>query len=122
MRVKVLQLDEPNANGRIYPTEAIMEAIQKAPDSVLGTIGIPETPEFDLSAVALAANQFRIEDGYLTAEVTVLKTPAGETLQQLIDNGHVAFRPIGYGTVGEDGTISNYTMHSISVLSKDLAA
>lgn len=122
MRVKVLQLDTPNTNGRIYPATVVMEAIEKAPNSILGTIGLGEGTELELGEVAIAANQFQIADGYLTAEITILETPAGKEARTLIETGGVAFRPVGYGDVAEDGTISNYRIHSISLLPKDNAA
>jgi hypothetical protein len=122
MRVKLVQLDQPNANNRVYPTEAIKEAIAKAPDSLLGTIGLAKSVELELGEVAMAANQFKIIDGYLTAEITILETPAGKAAKELIENDSVAFRPVGYGNVAEDGTVSNYTFHSISMIPKGDAA
>lgn len=121
MKVQLLKLDEKNLNGRIYSTVEIEKAISQIKDGgVFGVNGAQETPFIDVSKISMSAKNLRVEDGYLVADVKVLDTPAGKELQLMLDD--VEFRPSGYGRVNEDGTLSDYTLLSISAVKKGTGA
>ena len=118
MRMNILQLDTPTANGHVYTEEAVKNAIDSAPDSIVGTLGYQPEP-ISIDKIALMANDFIIKDGWLTAKFTALKTPAGEQLQQLIDDGvKLDVEASGYGKLGEDKVIHDYRIKSLSIVVK----
>ena len=116
--VKVVDLDTPNRNNRIYTTEAVQQALETVKLPMMGVLGEPEDHlTISLHRVSHAVEQLEIKDGAVWAKVNVLKTPGGLMLKQLLDAGHdVGYGIIGTGDVADDGTVSNLTIISISAV------
>jgi len=123
MKILIQKLDEKNRNGRVYTTAAMTEAVSLVKGAIHGTIGDRDFKQpINLLEVSHAVNNLRVEDGYLVGDMTVLKTPGGETLKQLMDAGEIVFRPMGTGKIDKDGNVSEFSFLGISALSKDMAA
>lgn len=116
---ELCKLDQPNKNGRIYPTAAMEAAIAQIKDPLMGTIG-ELTSVVDLSQVAFMASNLRIEDGKLLGEINITQTPKGYVLEQVISE--MAFRTVGTGVVGEDGVVRDYQLTCVAAVPKDEAA
>lgn len=119
--VKVMDLDVPNRNNRIYPTAVVQEALENVKLPMMGVIGEPEDHlTVSLSRVSHAVENFEIRDGAVWASVKVLKTPAGQALQALLDNDvKVGYGIVGTGNVGADGTVTDLNIISVSVVDGD---
>lgn len=125
----LLRVDVPNGNNRIYPREVVEQAIAKfqsdTPRSLTGMLGTPEGSSIPFSQMCCFIDNLHINDnGYLIGEFTALKTPAGETFQQMMATfpDKVAFRTIGVARLTEDNRVSNFYLTGVSVLEKDKAA
>jgi len=104
MKQKLLLLDEPNHNYRVYPKEVVQKALDtNVVKAVLGcaiTLKTDFTADVDLQKISHYTQNLRIEDNYLVGDVTVMKTPEGITLQTLLDRGcNIKFSPSGTGIV-----------------------
>jgi hypothetical protein len=121
MITRILKVDTPNSNGRIYTREAIETAIEKhAGNPLMISLGVQEKTELDMNRITGVMTNLSIDgDGYLVGEITRLNLPAAETLDKLTD---MAYIPVGYGTVGEDGAIRDYTFSYIAVIPALMAA
>jgi hypothetical protein len=124
MKVKILELDKPNKNGRIYPTAVIAKSLESVKYPVFGELGFNPyggvLATIDVSNISHKVENLRIEDGFLVGDVTVLKTPKGLILEQVISNAE--FLPKGTGSIDKDGNISEYSLISVGVFNKDGAA
>ena len=123
---KIMILDHPNKNNHIYSTEAIQEALTRLPEQLVGEFGpsysnvdylIPDSIfNVDLSNVSHRVDNLRIEDGYLVGDITTLKTPAGISLESILEE--VDFRPRSIGTIVRDGN-GNGIITDINIISVD---
>lgn len=100
---EVLILDVPNLNNRVYPEDVIKRAIEQWQDeTMIGQIGMPAGPTMvvDYDNVSHQITNLRIENGSLIADITVLDTPNGRLLQDLLTTGAcMDFRTAGIGHV-----------------------
>jgi hypothetical protein len=120
MRAKILELNVPNKNGRIYTTEAVQAAIEQTKGrDIFGSIGYPDdfNGTVNLERVSHRAVNIRIEDGDVFADIKIMNTPNGKILKQL-EGADVPlhFRPAGFANIAADGTVSDYQIISIDVV------
>jgi hypothetical protein len=119
----VLTVDTPNKNGRVYSSAAIEEALAKAKDGH-GSL-TPNDPD-DMNYWSHAYQNLRLEGNELKADITVMDTPYGTILQQLMTEGvGIAFRPRGIGQIRKNGDVTeiyDYTITSIDAMPEDQAA
>ena len=116
---KLMILDVPNKNNRIYTTQAVYNALTRLPKMVVGEFGPSDGAQaIDLGKVSHRVDNLRIEDGYLVGDVTTMKTPMGIELDKILDK--VDFRPRSAAIVmlGEEGvlTITDLTIISIDAV------
>lgn len=138
-----LKADVMNANGRIYTEEAISGMIEKFKEldhTMYGMLGYPEDGDIHLSQVSHKVNTLKIrykriprkkkkelkKNGTfkviknkrcdLIGEIELLDTYNGNIAKKLMD-GFVV-RPMGTGTVGENGVIENYKLISFNLIPK----
>jgi hypothetical protein len=120
VRYKILKIDAPTPRGRIYPKAVIEEAIRKIDRPFIGQLDADPSGKLDLSKASHIAKHFRIEDGYLTAEIEILKTSPGQQLQKVLDQ--VVFRPSGEGHVVDEAVtpqvIYGYSISAVNALYK----
>jgi hypothetical protein len=118
MKQRILKLDTPTVNGRIYPTAEIALALLRISETpVLGIMGVKPVNQVDLADLSHLTSDLNIEDGWLVGEVTVLKTPMGEALGKILDT--VAFTPIGNGTVNGNNEVVDYRLLYINAVPKE---
>tara|TARA_B100000929_G_scaffold291081_2_gene287801 strand:+ start:2129 stop:2533 length:405 start_codon:yes stop_codon:yes gene_type:complete len=103
-RVRLLKLDQPTEmSGKIYSKASVRQWIKsnKRPEEIYGEFGQPDLKTLvkgqktsvDPSNVCVKFKDFKIEDGYLTAD-HVFYPPLGELLVGVDDT--VSFRLRGY--------------------------
>ena len=117
--VKVMKLDEPNLNNRIYKKETIQNAISKCKSELLGIIGMSENTDIDLSKISHVSMNHRIENDYFVCDIKTLDTSCGKQLEKLLEadqkDNIFGFRTAGVGSLNSDRTISDdYSILSIN--------
>lgn len=119
----ILTVDVPNKNGRVYSSAAIEEALAKAKD---GHGALTPNDSEDINYWSHAYTNLRLEGSELKADITVMDTPHGTILQQMLAEGiGIAFRPRGIGQIKKNGDITeiyDYTITSIDAMPEDQAA
>jgi hypothetical protein len=121
---KICQADVPNKNGRTYPRELLEGLTKTKPDEViLGHLGMDagRGAFVDMHRVSHTVSSMRIdEEGYLVCAVTVLDTPNGKILKDLLEAplSDISFRTAGFATIDKDGIISNFKLISINAVSE----
>jgi len=124
IKVRLVQADVPNANGRVYPRdvlESALKAIQK--NRLFAQFGMPEGTSIDLLEIAASVGNFSFDDeGFLCAELIALETPKGKVLTESLVSTEFDYRPAGIGRVDKNGVITDYRFTSIGVLSKGSGA
>lgn len=127
--VNALDYTQPSVNGYVYTKEVLQEAIDKAQEKIdkgemlcpldPAPFGEPVSPP-TLTGASHRITSLALKEGKLQAELQVLDTPQGKTLQELLDIDAVEFKPIGLGTVSEDGKeVEDYKLLSIAVYCKE---
>ena len=118
MKIPLLTLDKPNANGRIYPKEVIEKALQKYRDEyVIKTRAFvtkkpPESPTVNLLDTVGVIKEIIVVDNTVMADVEFLNVPEAKIFETALYSGKLHLRTAGIGsihkqdngtyTVGED--------------------
>lgn len=120
--VKVADIGIPDRDNRIYSQEVMSAAIEKATMPMIGMLGTLDGQTVPLTKASHAVEQLYIQDGAVFAKISILKTPAGQLVEQLMAENLVAFKLAGSGNVAEDGTVTNFSIVTVSVVDPDTAA
>lgn len=122
MKVKLLEVSVPNANGIVYNLNAactiITQGKKRMSQGLLGEL-CPTTvsSNVDLSKVSHKITNLSLENGAVHATIEVLKTPMGDILQNILDAGaEPKFAVRGYEHVDATGTVHNFQLVSIDVV------
>jgi len=106
------KVNEKNKNGRIYPKNIMLEALNQTKQMIsdrrmLGEIEHPKSPAINLKEVSHVVTKLELnEDGVLYGEAEVLDTPNGEILKNLIEsNIKLGISSRGYGKVIKKGDL-----------------
>lgn len=110
---RVLRLDKPNCNKRIYTTELAKKIIKDNRENMdngrlLGEYPMAQSSKIELSKVSHKINDLYILDGYLMAEIEILDTPQGNKLRNLLAEGEAVFRACGQDKGGKFNEDGNY--------------
>ena len=115
----VIAADTPNANGRIYTKECLEQVVAKfkKDGTMLGELEASNKASVSFSQVSHVVDDIRLVDNNLVADITVLDTPCGEKLKELLSLGEVSFHLKGVGGVDYAGNVNSesYKLISISV-------
>jgi hypothetical protein len=121
MSIRLLEIDRPTINGRIYSRKVIEAAIaawiEKAGKNQMFIFSKPTTdPQFE-DVIGLAEN-LRIEDGYLIADIKLVKEKMDEVFEG--QSGEFCIRPNGIGgTDPETGMVlEGYKIHGLVIRHK----
>lgn len=119
-----IQADKKNQNGRTYPKSLLQREIARVQSSVKkgSFIGTGDHPFSGIENIATASHIVTAlsldEKGQGWAEMRILPTERGKTIQTLIRNGAtlgVSCR--GFGNVGDDGRVSDdYKLVGVDVV------
>jgi hypothetical protein len=109
-----------SANKHLYQTDVLKEALKKMPREMIGTLGYKdEGYRPSLADAAFVAKGFALnERGDLVCELSLLDTPDGHKLQEMLESGSVAFCTKGQGEVGDDNLVTNFTVTDLAAVSK----
>jgi hypothetical protein len=120
---KLMILDVPNNNNHLYTTELVNKIIESSPREVMGMLGVNSCvyPNINFDKVSHKISNLRIEECYWVGDVTILKTPCGDMLTNLIERKiDFDFRPTGVATIEMDNDIvvigSDYKLISIDAV------
>lgn len=126
MTQMIMEVDVPNKNGRIYPRVEIERVVEVwSGKQMFGQIdmpiGDPNPLTVDASRASHVVENLRIDDNNcLVGDVTVMKTPQGVVLDDLLTIDGLCFRSAGIGkaTMDENGhvVITEYQMLSINAV------
>lgn len=117
---KIFDLDMPNKNGHVYPTDVVLKAIEEYNQKIkegkaLGNFGMPESMEQNLDQVSHVVEEIHIDGDKAYAKVRTLDTPYGHIVRQLIEDGALTdLRTTGTGMIDENGVISDYQLLSVN--------
>lgn len=120
-RLPVIELDKKLPSGHFYPTPVIINAIIEASDNIanrrmLGEVGQPvESTKIRLNYVSHLVVDLTVENGWLYADIELIKTPKGKVVNSLgINNFYLS--PRGEGEV-HDGKVSDgYKLIAIDLI------
>ena len=129
MEIKILKLNEPTANNRIYTKETVGNALEsmrlEGKKSVYGQMGDPPLfNQLDLSKISHYVTDLEIKDDHLVGKLYPMNTPHGKICAQLIEAFEkegldYEFVPSGVGFIEPlSRTVSDYTITSINIVPK----
>jgi hypothetical protein len=116
-----LVFGRPNTiSERVYLKKDIKDQLRNFVNSSAPFIELGQqhnSIEIVLNAIAAKVEKASMHrNGTISIEYTILKTPAGMILEQLLDNGvNVLFQAALTGVVSETKKVSNVTLHKIYV-------
>jgi len=100
MAIKLLEIDRPTNTGHIYPRKIVEDAISTwaekyGKNEMLIFSKVSHVPTMD--DVIGVANNLRIEEDYLVADITLIQEKMKEAFPN--ESGHFCIRPRGDGSV-----------------------
>lgn len=90
VKVQLMKVGTPSANGRVYSKEAMEEAIKNFNESsikggTLGQVGDLSHP-VNMKDLSHVFENVRIEDDKVLADMKILDTPQGQNVQALLES------------------------------------
>jgi hypothetical protein len=115
MKIKLLSVGTPTANGNIYPRE-VLEAAIKGKDKMIAVFG-QDMPTADINLVNAAGlvSDFEFTDDSLYANVKLMSTPAAGLLAQQLGDSYEC-RPFGIGRLNENKEVYEYELRGFSIV------
>lgn len=108
MKIKILELDKPNKNRRIYSKETIEVAINKLENrTIYGCSEMNDKGFIDVAKISHRISDLQIENNFLIGELKPIE--GYDFLFDFPDN----FRPNGVGELCDNGEVKNYSIISI---------
>lgn len=132
--IEVLEVDTPNKNNRLYKKDAVEKALGLLRNKeVFATFQSPTDPfsrdvfSVDLNSTVGLVKDIRIEGSTVIGTFSIMKTPKGLILEDLLSKGHeFDYRTNGVANfvAQNDGTvvIEDYQLISIGVMPKGQGA
>lgn len=122
------QADVKNGNGRVYPRSVLEREVQRLQEGInekriLGELDHPSDARIHLDKVSHLVTKLSIQPtGEVYGEATVLETPSGRVLQELLKSGiKLGISSRGFGTVkknnGVDEVAGDYRMVTFDIVS-----
>ena len=109
-----MQAEQKNRNGRIYPKDVMVKAVNKYDDEqvskgrAVGELNHPEGPTVNLDKVSHKIESLHWEGNDVMGKATILETPMGKIVKGLLDGGvnlGVSTRGMGSLKNGNDAMI-----------------
>lgn len=115
-----IPLNQPTANGRVYPPEVLKKAVAKAQSRIkagtfVGEIDPPGDGKTRLRDVSHRVTTMRVDDqGRIVGDVEVLDTAAGKMLESMLQGGvEMYITTKGTGAVDDNGVVSDFKLLSV---------
>jgi hypothetical protein len=116
MAIRILEIDRPTNRGNIYPRAVVEVALAKH-IAKLGAnqMGIFRGINISQEDMVGVAENLRIEDGYLVADVKLVDTWVNEMVAK--GSRNFCLRPIGHGIADPNTGIllEGYEFHALTV-------
>ena len=109
-----MQAEQKNRNGRIYPKDVMVKAVNKYDDEqvskgrAVGELNHPEGPTVNLDKVSHKIESLHWEGNDVMGKATILETPMGKIVKGLLDGGvslGVSTRGMGSLKNGNDAMV-----------------
>ena len=88
-----MQAEQKNRNGRIYPKDVMVKAVDKYDDEqvskgrAVGELNHPEGPTVNLDKVSHKIESLNWKGNDVVGKATILETPMGQIVQGLLEGG-----------------------------------
>ncbi len=102
-KFKILELDKPTQNNRIYPKEVMEQAIKDKPKyGVIDSTNDYFKTTTSIRDMSHVIDSLEIVDNKLIADIKILDNDNGKLLQQLIDDNLISFNICGKAIIEKD--------------------
>ena len=119
-----MQANKQNGNGRIYTNEEMRREVDKINSkikqgkSVLGECDHPGKLEVSMKNASHVIQELKMDGETVYGKAKVLKTPSGQIVEGLMKSGvQVGVSSRGSGQVLEDGTVKDFNLITVDVVS-----
>lgn len=128
LEYRVMTVDRPNQNGRIYSRACMVEALKVFDARVVPMFGgfqehLHNDGVFDLMHVAYEVESMELRGNIVFAKIRLLKTAQGTILKDMIELDLVEFRTAGtFYKLNADNVVLGYNMLAIVAMAKGTGA
>ena len=120
-----LIFDKPNSNGRIYSKKLVEYAVSEVNEKIkkerfLVTVDGTEDLHVSFDKVVGTVTEMKVLDDHVVCDVKFLPNDKARMIETLLSGAahekepSIIVSPVGTGYVDENGTVSEYSMKSIS--------
>ena len=122
-----MQANQKNRNGRIYPKDVMVEAVNKydteqvSKGRAVGELNHPEGPTVNLDKVSHKIESLNWKGNDVVGKATILETPMGKIVKGLLDGGvslGVSTRGMGSLKNGNDAMIvqKDFMLNAVDIV------
>ena len=122
-----MQANQKNRNGRIYPKDVMVEAVNKydteqvSKGRAVGELNHPEGPTVNLDKVSHKIESLNWKGDDVVGKATILETPMGQIVKGLLDGGvnlGVSTRGMGSLKNGNDAMIvqKDFMLNAVDIV------
>jgi hypothetical protein len=119
IKTVLIPLNVKNLNNRIYTKDSFKDFpkeeyyIEELPTMCA------RTPYIQIEHIKGVVKNARIEDNALVGDVTILKVPFVQHIEDYLDNGRMVVRPMSTAKVNEDGVVIECNILGFQFIMKD---
>jgi len=122
-----MQAEQKNRNGRIYPKDVMVKAVDKYDDEqvskgrAVGELNHPEGPTVNLDKVSHKIESLKWKGNDVVGKATILETPMGQIVQGLLEGGvnlGVSTRGMGSLKNGNDAMVvqEDFMLNAVDIV------
>jgi len=128
MRGIFIQGEVKNQNGRVYPKDEIVTAVESIGkrltdgETVLGELDHPTELQINLDRVSHMISEMRVEGSNGYGKLKILDTPMGKIAEALLKGGaKLGVSSRGSGNVNESGRVSDFDIVTVDIVAQPSA-
>lgn len=123
-----IQGEVKNQNGRVYPKDEIVTAVESigqrltGGETVLGELDHPTELQINLDRVSHMISEMRVEGSNGYGKLKLLDTPMGKIAEALLKGGaKLGVSSRGSGNVNESGRVSDFDIVTVDIVAQPSA-
>ena len=123
-----IQGEVKNQNGRVYPKDEIVTAVESigkrlhGGETVLGELDHPTELQINLDRVSHMISEMRVEGSNGYGKLKLLDTPMGKIAKTLLQGGaKLGVSSRGSGNVNESGRVSDFDIVTVDIVAQPSA-
>lgn len=111
----VMVCNKVTEKGRVYPSAVIQKALDRFPEKGVKYVTCCAGDGRVCAKDVAGTTDLKLKGDEVLADITLLDTPRGLEVQDLVDKGQASFCLRGLGDIDDKGVVTDFKFHSVNV-------